>query len=135
MQEDAPPFPCPCCGHLVFDEPTGSYDICEICYWEDDAVQLIFPDLSGAANKVSLIEAQRNYLAFGACEEPMRSHVRPPAAHERRDEMWRPLDETRDDYLHWGKPADHDRWELVRGGDVCIYYWRPEYWLRKSETC
>ena len=32
--------PCPCCGYLVFDEEPGSYSICPICYWEDDAVQL-----------------------------------------------------------------------------------------------
>ena len=35
-------LPCPCCGYLVFDEPVGSFDICPICDWEDDDVQLRF---------------------------------------------------------------------------------------------
>jgi len=60
--------PCPSCGYDVFGEPPGSYDICPICFWEDDIVQLAFPDLAGGANKCSLIEGQHNFAAFGACE-------------------------------------------------------------------
>ncbi|MEU7782897.1 CPCC family cysteine-rich protein [Amycolatopsis sp. NPDC049159] len=33
-------YPCPCRGHLVFGEPPGSYEICGVCFWEDDPVQL-----------------------------------------------------------------------------------------------
>ncbi|UOX88817.1 hypothetical protein MUY14_45345 [Amycolatopsis sp. FBCC-B4732] len=33
-------YPCPCCGHLAFGEPPGSYGICGVCFWEDDPVQL-----------------------------------------------------------------------------------------------
>lgn len=33
-------YPCPCCGYLQFGEPPGSYEICAICFWGDDAVQL-----------------------------------------------------------------------------------------------
>jgi rubrerythrin len=35
-------YPCPGCGYLVFDEPPGSYEICPICFWEDDLAQLRF---------------------------------------------------------------------------------------------
>lgn len=34
-------FPCPCCWYKTFDaEPDGSFDICPVCFWEDDNVQL-----------------------------------------------------------------------------------------------
>jgi hypothetical protein len=49
-------YPCPCCGFLMFIKPLGTYDICRICFWEDDFVQLRFLDRRGA-NHVSLIEA------------------------------------------------------------------------------
>jgi len=52
-------FPCPCCGFLVFAEPAGSYEICPLCNWEDDAIQLVSPGYAGGANKESLCTAQR----------------------------------------------------------------------------
>ncbi|NIP43329.1 MAG: hypothetical protein GWN61_14025, partial [candidate division Zixibacteria bacterium] len=33
-------YTCPCCGYRTLDDPPGSYDICGICFWEDDTVQL-----------------------------------------------------------------------------------------------
>src|SRR5436190_23116503 len=50
---DAAAYPCPVCGYLVFDEPPGSYAICPICFWEDDAIQLGFPLMGGGANSIS----------------------------------------------------------------------------------
>ncbi|MFH8738427.1 CPCC family cysteine-rich protein [Streptomyces sp. NPDC017964] len=73
------PLPCPCCGHLVLDETPGSYEICPICFWEDDGVQFRCPTMTGGANRVSLIEAQQNYQEFGACDHHGRQHARPPA--------------------------------------------------------
>ncbi|MBA2497402.1 MAG: hypothetical protein H0V33_09975 [Acidimicrobiia bacterium] len=29
-------FPCPCCGHVVFEEEPGSDEICPVCFWQDD---------------------------------------------------------------------------------------------------
>ena len=50
-----PSFPCPCCGYFMFKEPPNSYDICEICFWEDDALQLEFATtLDGGANTMTL---------------------------------------------------------------------------------
>jgi hypothetical protein len=49
MQANSQPLhPCPCCGFLVFDQPAGSYDICPVCGWEDDPVQLHHPLIGGA---------------------------------------------------------------------------------------
>ena len=60
---------CPCCGHLVFDESPGSYDICPVCFWEDDIVQLRWPDWAGGANKPSLLDGQANYQHIDGCEQ------------------------------------------------------------------
>ena len=40
-------YPCPCCGYLMFNEEPGSYDICEVCGWEDDLSQLRFATVAG----------------------------------------------------------------------------------------
>ena len=33
-------YTCPCCGYKTLDEePPNTYDICEICFWEDDGFQ------------------------------------------------------------------------------------------------
>jgi hypothetical protein len=34
-------YTCPCCGHKTFNEPPGSFDICPICYWQDDIMDLL----------------------------------------------------------------------------------------------
>jgi Cysteine-rich CPCC len=62
-------YPCVCCGRLTMEEPPGPHQICPICFWEDDAVQLRWPDWSAGANRTSLIEAQQNFQDYGACDE------------------------------------------------------------------
>jgi hypothetical protein len=109
----------------MFEQPPGSYDICKICFWEDDCVQLRFPNLAGGANKPSLMEAQRNFAEFGACEIRLLQHVRAPAPEDIRDPDWRPVDPLRDLFAALGSgdgtydwPAEHTR----------LYYWRPDFW-------
>ena len=76
-------YPCPCCGYLTFDEmPDGTYDICPVCFWEDDPIQLQDPQYEGGANRVSLEQARINYKAFGACREDILPHVRKPKRSE-----------------------------------------------------
>ena len=119
----------------MFGEPPGSYDICEICYWEDDIVQLAFPDLAGGANKCSLIDGQHHYAEFGTCERRLLPHVRPAGTNDIRDASWRPLNVDSDQYLHWESREDHDLWDSVKYvTDICLYYWRGEYWLRDHKT-
>lgn len=48
---------CPCCGRTM----VGEYDICPVCKWENDPVQLRKPDFQGGANKMSLDEAKEAY--------------------------------------------------------------------------
>jgi len=60
----------------------GQYDICPVCFWEDDPVQSRDERLDGSANKVCLEEARKNYLDFGACEKEMLPHTRKPFPEE-----------------------------------------------------
>lgn len=45
---------CPCCGQ----ETVSEYDVCPVCYWENDPIQLQNPNFSGGANQMSLTEAK-----------------------------------------------------------------------------
>lgn len=60
----------------------GTYDVCPVCYWEDDPIQFADPDYAGGANEGSLNEDRANFRAFGACEEEFVQYVRPPTAAE-----------------------------------------------------
>ena len=70
----------------MFKEAPGSYDICKICFWEDDAVQLRFPNLAdyGANEGVSLIEAQKNFQKFGAVDQRLVKYIRKPTPEEKK---------------------------------------------------
>lgn len=123
-----PIFPCPCCGYLVFGAPPGSYELCPICFWEDDGVQLSHPLMDGGANKASLHEAQQAFAALGACEERSVSFVRPPNELDRRDPDWRPFNPATDPYLDWHSPEDNALWRNLNH-DADPYYWSQDYWL------
>lgn len=72
-------FPCPCCGFLTFkEEPCGNYEICPVCYWEDDCVQNKNPDYVGGANEISLNDAKKNYTKYGAVQLKFVKDVRDP---------------------------------------------------------
>lgn len=76
-------FACLCCGSLTLDnEPPGTYDICPVCYWEDDPVQGVDVDAQGGANSISLREARCNFACFGAVEKRFEELVRGPSADE-----------------------------------------------------
>lgn len=85
-------YTCPCCGYKTLEEkPPGTFDICPICFWEDDNVQFDDPDYKGGANDVSLKEAQKNFLAFGASERRVLKHVRKPRKGDEKDPEWKPF--------------------------------------------
>jgi hypothetical protein len=85
-------FTCPCCGYgTLSEQPPGTYEICPICFWEDDGVQFHDPDYEGGANKPSLRQAQKNFAAFGACDRAALPHVRRPTEHDQKDPEWKPL--------------------------------------------
>ena len=85
--------------------------------------QLRWPDSSSGANKVSLIEAQRNYEEFATSEVRFRGKVRPPAADEPLDEGWRRIDLDVDSF------EDVDGLVLPWPEDcTALYWWRDSFW-------
>lgn len=54
-------------------------------------LQLYYPHQEGGPNRCSLIEAQVNYVQFGACERSMSKNVREPSDSDVRDGAWFPL--------------------------------------------
>jgi hypothetical protein len=76
-------FPCPCCGYFTIGQkPPGTFEICPVCFWEDDPVQFNDHDYDGAANTVSLKTAQANFREFGASERQFVHDVRTPMGDE-----------------------------------------------------
>lgn len=55
-------LPCPCCGTRTLTIE-GGYEICDVCEWEDDPIQASDPDYGGGANKLSLNQARKEWLA------------------------------------------------------------------------
>ena len=79
----AGPFACPCCGCLTLDEP-ACWDICPVCFWEDDGQgDHNADDAKGGPNgTLSLTEARANYRELGVCERRFVGTVRPPSPGE-----------------------------------------------------
>jgi hypothetical protein len=123
MTPDA--YACPCCGHLTMGEPPGSYEICAVCFWEDDAVQLRWPTWAGGANRPNLVDAQQNFVQYGAIEDRFGKNVRPPAAGEPVDEGWRVIDLSMDSFETPG--AKESEWPEDM---TVLYWWRPTFWRR-----
>ncbi len=95
---------CLCCGYRTLPA-RGDYDICPVCFWEDELfidvnalssdnpkIVLLHDKLEfekilqvrSSANKgLTLLEARENYRQFSACEEDMIRNVRPPNANEK----------------------------------------------------
>ncbi|MBT2673185.1 hypothetical protein J7E95_20460 [Streptomyces sp. ISL-14] len=65
--------------------------MCKICFWEDDGVQFRDPDYEGGANEVSLWQAQKNFVKFGAGEEGCIAFVRKPNKKDIKDPNWKPF--------------------------------------------
>ena len=85
-------YTCPCCGYKTLSEkPPGTYEICPICFWEDDGVQFNDPDYEVGANRVSLRQAQKNFIRYGVAELKDKSHVRKPSKNDVKDPNWKPL--------------------------------------------
>lgn len=103
-------YPCPCCGYLVFNEEPGSYDICQVCGWEDDLAQLRFATMGGPNRP--LTQCQQQFLAAGG---PTRPDLE-------RDAQWRPLD-LGIDRIEVPEP-DRDYGLTYADDRTAYYYWR-----------
>jgi hypothetical protein len=77
-------FRCPCCHFRTLSE-RGGFEICNVCFWEDDGQDDQDAELvrGGPNGALSLAQARANFASFGACEERMMDNVRPPRDDER----------------------------------------------------
>ena len=113
-------YTCPSCGYFTMDEWPGSYDICHICFWEDDPVQLLDPSYAGGANHPSLIEAQSNVMLYGACDLIGKEHAKGILPNDQKDPGWRLATEL--DVKNARTPGSLSRNEY---DDLNVwYYWR-----------
>ena len=74
---------CPCCGYLTLSQ-NAAYEICGVCFWEDDGQGTSSADTvrGGSNGDLSLTAAQENYRAYGACERRYIVNVRLPLESE-----------------------------------------------------
>ena len=72
-------LPCPCCRYPTVGEKAG-YEICPICFWEDDGQDDQDADKVryGPNRSLSLAQARENFATFGACDRGMIKNVRAP---------------------------------------------------------
>jgi hypothetical protein len=115
-------YTCPCCGYLTFEEWPGSYEICRVCFWEDDPVQILDPWFEGGANKPSLIQAQANYAEFGAMERRFIKNVKGVRPGDVRDLEWRRVAEYDRSFAR----SPRDLTESEHGDLSAWYYWKPQ---------
>jgi hypothetical protein len=76
---EGPTYRCPCCRYVTLSE-RGAYEICPVCFWEDDGQDdHDADDVRGGPNSsLSLNSARANFETFGACQARLVVHVRPP---------------------------------------------------------
>jgi hypothetical protein len=107
-------IPCPACGYLTFEESYGSYDICDVCGWEDDAVQLANPCSSGGANAQSLFECQKVFKD----SEKTENHSFMVS------EDWRPL--TQEEIIYYQEISKTSRWAFSGETSASKVYWKKK---------
>jgi len=75
---------CPCCRCVTLSS-RAEYEICPVCFWEDDGQDDADADAvrGGPNSALSLTEARANFRAFGAVERRHLHRVRPPTEEER----------------------------------------------------
>ena len=66
---------CDCCDY--FSIPRGEdYEICPVCFWEQDAFGIAEPEMESNANHgLTLIQGRSNFLEFGACDKRALSNI------------------------------------------------------------
>jgi hypothetical protein len=109
---------CPACGFLTVPEDFyGTYNIFEVCGWEDDGVQLANPACGDGANRESLIEAQAAALRVHPLD-------RIEASGFRRDWAWRPL--NREEIAFAERERNEQYWKNKAVLEVRDAYWAQD---------
>lgn len=76
-------YACPCCDFLTLTQPpSGSFEICLVCWWEDDGIQFNDLDYAGGANGPSLRQARATFQRLGVSEPRLLKNARSPLPDE-----------------------------------------------------
>ena len=74
---------CDCCDYFTI-LCAGDYEICPVCFWEQDSYGFGEPDeRSGANHGLTLRQARRNFENVGVCAEPFGANVIPEQARQK----------------------------------------------------
>ncbi len=84
MPDGSPMTNCPCCNARTLPAG-GDFEICPVCYWEDDGQGDEDADevRGGPNGELSLTAARENYAKFGASDRRFLALVREPLEEER----------------------------------------------------
>lgn len=66
----------------MHEDPTDTFSICPVCFWEHGYDEDEEDGMATMANGVTLVEARQNYKDYGACSERDISLVRKPLPEE-----------------------------------------------------
>jgi hypothetical protein len=84
---------CFVCGYRTL-ENRCDWDICPVCFWEDDVLVETQDECSPANRGMMVSTAQANFIRFGAVSPEFIDHVREPGPDEEKDPDWAPLSKT-----------------------------------------
>ncbi|WP_370980272.1 CPCC family cysteine-rich protein [Agaribacterium sp. ZY112] len=74
-EDSEPQELCPCCDFISLST-RGAYEICPVCYWEDDGQDIDELDHISANNHgISLRQARCNFRSFGSSAAPLKKYV------------------------------------------------------------
>jgi hypothetical protein len=81
--ESVPTYRCPCCKSKTL-HGRGRFELCPVCYWEDDGQDDPYADEAwgGPNSTLSLTEARKNFATVGAMEPQFVGKVRKPRPEE-----------------------------------------------------
>jgi hypothetical protein len=113
-------YTCACCGYRTFGDRPGSYEICHVCFWEDDLVQLLDPWYAGGANVPSLVTSQATFARAGAMEERFLPNVKGVLESDERDVQWRPVVGGDRAFVMIPRDLSDDEFDNLDH----LYYWR-----------
>ena len=67
-------FQCSCCDYFTLEE-RGGYEVCPICFWEDDGMDIDEADTHSGPNHITLREGRQNFKKLGACDSAMVKNI------------------------------------------------------------
>ena len=115
-------YTCVCCGHRVFDA-LFNFEICPVCGWEDDPLQIRYP-LEKGANKVCLVEAQVNFGKTGVIYKGFLNFA--DGKKYEIDSKWRRFKKSDKVEIREEGVA-----EIIYPVDMRkLYYWQKGYWAK-----